>query len=34
MMKRFAARLPKIYSLIDLTHFSAGNEKIIYRYWC
>jgi hypothetical protein len=31
-MKRYAAILPKIYSLIDLTHFSAGIEKIIYGY--
>jgi hypothetical protein len=33
MMKTYAARLARIYSLIDLTHFSAGNENIIYGYW-
>jgi len=32
-MKTYAARLPRIYSLIDLTNFTAGNEKVIYRYW-
>jgi len=32
MMKTYAARLPRIYSLIDLTHFSSDIEKIIYRH--
>jgi len=34
-MITYAGRLPRIYSLIDLTHFSAGIEKIIYwhLYW-
>jgi len=27
MMKTYAARLLRIYSLIDLTHFSAGIER-------
>jgi hypothetical protein len=33
--KTYAARLFRIYSLIDLTHFSASNETTIYRhcYW-
>jgi hypothetical protein len=31
-MKVYAARLPRIYSLIDLIIFSADIEKIIYEY--
>jgi len=33
MRKTYAARLPRFYSLIDLTHFSADNETTIYRHW-
>jgi len=33
MRKKYAVRLPRIYSLIDLTHFSACNETTIYRHW-
>jgi len=32
MRKTHAARLPRIYSLIDLTHFSACNATTIYRH--
>jgi hypothetical protein len=31
-MKKYAARLLWIYSLVDLTHFSAGIGKVIYGY--
>jgi hypothetical protein len=31
-MMTYAARLPWIYSLIDLAHFSSDNKKNIYRY--